>query len=64
MGASRVLALVRNEVGHIYWFRRFRGVWGVKIFVVIHLDDSIHVSQCLIIPTKGLGWNGPPKIWP
>lgn len=48
-----VLALNRYGMAHVYWLRRFREVWGVKIFVSTHLQDPIHMSGCHVFPTKG-----------
>lgn len=41
--AGRVLALHRDGVSHVYWFRWFKEVWGIKILVSTHLEDpSMH----------------------
>lgn len=55
MRGERVLALDRDGVAHVYRLRRFREVWGVKIFVCTHLEDPIHASVCQISAAKGLG---------
>lgn len=52
--AGRVLALHRDGVSHVYWFRWFKEVWGIKILVSTHLEDPIHALGCQVFPAKGV----------